>query len=448
MKNMTKLMGMLLIMLLALTLVISGCGQSQVPAKSAEPSAVKLSILVPSDNVDPMQKWFDQAYQPKHPNIKLDIIGVPQSELENKQRIMLTSGQGLDIILGNEGNASDWRAKKLIRPLDDIAKKDNVNLATDFGNVVKPAEDGHIYGVPRDANYWMLFYNKSLFDKAKLPYPDPRKPMTWTEYAQLAQKLTGGQGSNKIYGANYWNWGMMYYGMGSQLTNGQFYKVDGSSNIDDPAFKTSFKFMYDLQNTYKAAPIYAEYTSNKLSGDSFLNGKFAMWPSAQWSFPAFFADKTKYPRDWKIGIAPLPVPDGMTDKHMNWAAANVYCIPTNSQHPDEAFQLSFALATDYTNSIGQLPLYTKIDRSAYFKTLADQFKDEGISLDDMTYDCGGDPNLVNVPEKPTGYGFAALENAVLNDAMPPYLIGQSTLDQAVAKIKEATDKAIQDQKGK
>ncbi len=36
----------------------------------------------------------------------------------------------------------------------------------------------------------LLFYNKNLFDAAKVPYPDPAKWMTWDEEIALAKQLT------------------------------------------------------------------------------------------------------------------------------------------------------------------------------------------------------------------------------------------------------------------
>ena len=64
--------------------------------------------------------------------------------------------------------------------------------------------DGKTYALPFRKDNNMIFYNKDLFDKAGVPYPEDG--MTMAEYHELAAKLTSGTGNDKVYGAHIHTW--------------------------------------------------------------------------------------------------------------------------------------------------------------------------------------------------------------------------------------------------
>lgn len=65
-------------------------------------------------------------------------------------------------------------------------------------------EDGNLYGLPKDLGPWAMVYNKTLFQAKGVPLPDPKVPMTWSQFVNVCKKLTGGEGVNKVFGtANY-----------------------------------------------------------------------------------------------------------------------------------------------------------------------------------------------------------------------------------------------------
>ena len=47
------------------------------------------------------------------------------------------------------------------------------------------------YALPYRQDFWLLYYNKDLFEAAGIKYPDD---LTWDEYAEVAKKLTHGRG--------------------------------------------------------------------------------------------------------------------------------------------------------------------------------------------------------------------------------------------------------------
>lgn len=420
-------------------------GSEAVASKdSGSDKEVTLKFLNISEYMDSTEfKAFLERFQMKYPNIKVDPISVPHEQYINKRNIMLASGEQVDLIWGNGVEQFDAINKGFLMPLDDIAKEVDVDMSKDFGDF-KPDKDGKYYRFPIQQNNWMLYYNKKVFDDAKVPYPDPKVPMTWDEMAIVAQKLTNLNGKDKVYGMFYNNWGMYFYGYGSQLNNGKFYTDDGNVNINAPEFKRSLEWMNDVMNVKKAAMPIGEFIQNNTDFLSYWNGNYGMVVGAQWYAQLAATQKDKFPRDWKAGIAPMPVPTEMAGKHMNWSSIDSLAIPKNSKNAKEALILAKEYIADYTLSTGALPMYTKVSKDKYFEDLANALKDDEINLEQVTYLFGGDPNVINVDEKPVLGAPQEYESTFL-DIISQYYTGSKTVDEVLSVVKEKVDLAIKEQ---
>ena len=58
--------------------------------------------------------------------------------------------------------------------------------------------------MPFRSDFWVLYYNKDLFDKAGVEYPS--NDLTMEDYDALARKMTSGSGDTKVYGCHYHTW--------------------------------------------------------------------------------------------------------------------------------------------------------------------------------------------------------------------------------------------------
>lgn len=93
----------------------------------------------------------------------------------------------------------NWVEQGYVESLDSYVEKDQYNLGNYLGLENNYRADGALYGLPYRSDFWVLFYNKTLFDAAGVDYPT--NDMTWEEYAALAEKMTQGDGIDKIYGS-------------------------------------------------------------------------------------------------------------------------------------------------------------------------------------------------------------------------------------------------------
>jgi ABC-type glycerol-3-phosphate transport system substrate-binding protein len=105
----------------------------------------------------------------------------------------------------------EWLKAGKFVPLDDLYASLNVNKAdVNQGGLFWCSYSEKTYCVGSYTSAVVLFYNRAMFDAAKLPYPSATEPMTVDEYAALAAKLTqkGSKPEDTVYGgdapAPYW----------------------------------------------------------------------------------------------------------------------------------------------------------------------------------------------------------------------------------------------------
>ncbi|WP_276356192.1 hypothetical protein [Cohnella caldifontis] len=90
-------------------------------------------------------------------------------------------------------------------------------------------------------------------------------------------------------------------------------------------------------------------------------------------------------------------------------------------------------------------MYTKVNKDKYYEDLANALKDDGITLEQVTYLFGGDPNVINVEEKPVLGAPQEYESTFL-DIISQYYTGAKTVDEVLNEVKEKVDAAIEEQK--
>src|SRR5437764_4733977 len=150
----------------------------------------------------PRQVAFDRAFMKRHPNIKIKAENTPWVNYLTKYLTQAAGGSLPDLMYCQFAWIQQFIRLGTFIPLDSyIAKTPDFDLS-DFTKpsliAYKSPKNGQIYSIPYDEGPGMLYYNKDLFDKAKIPYPDEK----WTlDHLKLvAKEITHGSGPNKVFG--------------------------------------------------------------------------------------------------------------------------------------------------------------------------------------------------------------------------------------------------------
>jgi ABC-type glycerol-3-phosphate transport system substrate-binding protein len=166
--------------------------------------------------------------------------------------------------------------------------------------------DGQIYALPRDtAPICMVYYNKSAFDEAGLPYPSDQ--WDWNSFAETAQKLTKRDSLGKVLR---WgvveNWAMtdswVYNAGGSYVDNPK--KPTRWTFTTDPRTRMAIRFRADLIHKYQVtqSPSSTETIEGENTATLFATGRAAMFISGLWKTPYF----RQTIQDFSWDAAPMP----------------------------------------------------------------------------------------------------------------------------------------------
>ncbi len=310
----------------------------------AEPTAkVTLSVSHAWDaTFMKRQDQFDKLFMQRHPNIEIKAENTPFGDYLQKYTAQAAGNALPDIMYVQFAWAQQLIKGGLLRPLDDyIAQQKDFNLA-DFTkqSLVSYQRDGKLYGIPYDEGPANLYYNKDLFDKAGIKYPDEN----WTldDLKAAALKMTSGEGPNKIFGLG----DLPSPGDGLMapvylFPFGAQYLAEPKEDqvlINKPEAVAAMEWWEELR-TKGAVPSPADLQN--VAWPPFQFGKIAMTQQGSWATPPI-RENSKF--NWDIAMWPKG-----PKAHTTFSAGSCYTITRDSKNPDAAF----IYLNDYLSTAGQ-----------------------------------------------------------------------------------------------
>ncbi|MGL1894475.1 MAG: sugar ABC transporter substrate-binding protein [Spirochaetaceae bacterium] len=432
------------LMIFLSTVLVFAEGQKEVAQEGTDASSELLAFFNGFTDDVAFSTVIDE-YLDLNPDIKLEISDVvDEDEAAKKIVVLMASGVPVDIIkVNNPIKLNNFVEAGALMNLNDLAKKYDVNPDEYWGSGKNMLmNNGDLYAMGTQKTQWAMYYNKDLFDRAGLPYPSADVPMTWKEYRETAKKLTMGEGVDKTYGALHLKWPMFWYMSAIQKLGGgeQFYNADGTSNIEDPAFIEAITMFNNMQAVDKSVPSYADVTAQKLNSPSFLSGKYGMYVHGTWVFD-WLKNPEDYPRDWKVGIAPMPVFEGAKTPY-SWGVVSGISIGRNSENSDEAFKFIKYMVDNkhkYYDG-GAVTANVKADTSNVAALMAEGLEADGITTE-ILQKVFFNPKTNIVTEKITGKNSTQYEKICVEE-LEKYFVGAQEFDVTIENIKTRADKAI------
>ena len=217
-----------------------------------------------------------------------------------KVSTMLAGGDTSDVIMLKENDqVVQWQASGFAAPLTDYIG--SYDMSGFVGIEKNYAIDGVQYGIPFRSDFWVLFYNKDLFDAAGVEYPT--NDMTWDQYAELAKKMTDKE--KDIYGTHYHTW---LSTVANWAVCGTDYTL-ADGNYDNLLY--FYKLYQDLED-YGACMSFADLKASGLKyGAAFENGNIAMMPMGYWQVSTFINDIKAGTASLNWGIVAVPHAEGV-----------------------------------------------------------------------------------------------------------------------------------------
>lgn len=272
-----------------------------------------------------------KAFEDANPGVTIEPIDIPSADYGTKLSVMLNGGSDVDVFWVKDANTIYPIAKRgQMADLSSYIARDNLDLGIYNGLAENFNIDGKQVGIPFRTDYYILFYNKDIFDEAKVDYPS--NDMTWAEFEELAKKVTMGEGVDKKYGAYFHTWQACIENWAVQ--DGQHTIMD----TDYSFFKPYYEMVLRMQNDDKTCMDYGTVkTANLHYSGVFSDGSVALMPMGTW-FAATMIDKiNKGESSVNWGIATLPHPDNVEAGYTVGATTPI-CINAASPNQDLAWE--------------------------------------------------------------------------------------------------------------
>lgn len=266
-----------------------------------------------------------EVFEADHPNIHIETLHRPYDSYFKELRAKLDAGEPIaDVLFWSEVPVDV--SKGYFMDLTPLMQAENYNLDDFFpGLLVHFKVRQGVYGLPRDSDTKVIYYNKRLFNQAGLPYP--KTGWTWNDLRETSLKLKEANVApySFAYEVNSW-WMLWMWQNGIQIFDDKLFPTQ--TDLDKPAAAEAVQFFADLTNVDQVTPPYAMMLNSENIASLFKEGKLAMAFGNHALIPAFAQVEEL---EWDV--AGLP----QNQRRANVAAGAGYVIGANTSHPDAAW---------------------------------------------------------------------------------------------------------------
>lgn len=242
-----------------------------------------------------------EGFNDSQDKYKVEIKEYDSSDYDTQLTADLSAGNAPDILpMKNMNMLYAYQSQGALRDITEVASA----LTETPKGIEDLVIDGSTYGIPYRMDAWVLFYNKDLFDKAGIAYPDGC--WTWDEYVKVAKELNEKLPDSK--GSYMHNWGDLTQGLATaQSPNADYLSGDYSYMV--PFYERAI----DLQDSGAQESFATIVTSQLGYASEFGKQKAAMVPMGSWLVGALINQQASGEADkFTWGIAPMPQVDSST----------------------------------------------------------------------------------------------------------------------------------------
>ena len=279
---------MLLVFLAVSVLLNNGCAKKERSEKESV-EHISLCLLTGPTWVPLFHEMLDD-FMKDHPEIKvrLEVEGGDAKGYYSKLMTRIAGGTAPDVAYIHPSRIIPFACKNAVLDLTPFLEKDrDVKLDNYYPISVEPYRyHGKLYGLPADLGTHVIFYNKNLFDAAKLPYPTEN--WTWNDYLKIAKALTkdfNEDGRTDQFGVSVSKYDVfdMVWQAGGEIVDD--YENPKKCLLDSNEAIEGLQFCVDLVQKYHVAPKQWEI-KDMGAMEMFMTGRIAMYWSANHIIPA------------------------------------------------------------------------------------------------------------------------------------------------------------------
>jgi len=328
-----------LIILAVLVLLLAACQPAQQPTPAQEGSTdspggtITITIW---DFGGAEFDWIDTMAIPeftsRYPHIRVEHLGIPESDYATKLDTAIIAGQVPDIALQSY-TYKLWKAGHIL-PLDSYMARDGIK-PSDFFPIYESwgMLEGKAYVMPVNTYIWAMIYNKDAFDAAGVPHLTADSVITFPQWLEIARRINVPADTldNRVFAST--NFTPQWNAMNNYMSDPYVLGPDGRDCLNNATTEDWITAWDTLVTAHKE-----ELTVDSgwgLVGETSWNdmirqGKLAMLYGT-------YGDALGHQRaGMNVGLTGQPVvTPGWNHNVGAWIDA--YAIMAGSQHPEEAW---------------------------------------------------------------------------------------------------------------
>ncbi|MBG0771379.1 MAG: sugar ABC transporter substrate-binding protein, partial [Anaerolineaceae bacterium] len=283
------------------------------------------------------------SYEAENPDILVQLEAVADRDYDARLTTMFSVDAAPDVIQLADESIPEFVAEGDLVALDSYFPSD-FDTSVYLPNLLEPGQvDGDQYLLPKSYSTLAIYYNKTLFDEAGVPYPEDG--WTWDDLLDVALDLTqdlDGDNAPDIWGIQLpatWTTGFEYWvaAAGGQLVSDNGKEFVGY--MDSEEVITAVTFYADLYNKYRVSPPPADLEADYGGNTEFVDGDAAMLIFDRSIEPELLAN-----RNLDLGVVGLPQGEARANI-LFWEG---YGVASTSEHPRTAANF----LTFYTGAAG------------------------------------------------------------------------------------------------
>jgi multiple sugar transport system substrate-binding protein len=316
------------------------------PAEAAKPAAAPAATGAPGE----VEFWYwgtptildgftkgIAAFEQANPRLKVKAVTSPYNGFYEKLQATLAGGAHPDLSMMEPLNLVTYQKRQFIRSfqpfVQDLDLSKYFRTLFDDLNRIPYGKTGDLWGLPLYQHTRVLIYNKDLFDKAGVKYPDGT--WTWQTWEDTAAKLTGGGTYGWSVGSGLYEPWVGMIQLGSDMLDEKHEKV----LFDSPE---GVKVVQHLANLYTSGSGIANADLQAMNVPLLLTGKVAMDTQHTWSLTMDTYKTAKV--NWDLAPYPARAADGAPKACMGFGDSVI--LYSKAKNPDGAVALSKALLND------------------------------------------------------------------------------------------------------
>lgn len=436
----------LFLLTLIASLLLAACGgstpapanqepESQAPAGEAPAGeapagsdAVEISFMMwgAPEELAVWQAVVDD-FHAENPNIQVQVDVSDWDSYWTKLNTLIAGGTPPDVFAMDAPLFLDWQSRGALLNLQPYIDANPGFLDGFYPQTLTAYETAEGYfGLPRDFQSIVLFYNRDMFDAAGVDYPTA--DWTYDDLMAAAKSLTADtNGDGKIDQYGFWTdtWDMeLFWSEAIWSFGGEIISEDHTKTLigEGPA-RDAWAFIDSL---YKEGVMPTPTTSGEYGLDLFQSKMAAMTTIGHWAVPGYVQAGLNF------DVAPMPSGPAGRATSVNSAG---FVISKDSENADAAFEfIKFALSEAGQTRLAELgfaiPVLKSVAESdAYLKQPGDL--NQQVFLDSTEF----------ARTKPVFKGYEEWAG-VVGDGLTPVFDGEAELDPTLDEVVADADEVL------